>query len=357
MNKNPKNGNFERYEASSATCTQKKAVALFRDLTFEAEYKYVYNSANALKFIASAISAITMFAALYVVLGAFMNIYVAATIATAFCAVLEVLKTFMWTIAAKNLLKYRHLQGALACSLVAAHLISLAGSAYGAYKLPLQLTPENIQIGKISTDSVSRVYLTQISVLDAQFEDLKGELASGTVKRTMQNMAKQKGELVAAMQKELENAKLENQQAVENFKDVGRAHKTEQAKKIAEMQISCMLIACGFELMFVLCSLFIAYYFFRCYIDLVAAPVETPVAENAGENGARSKTASVFGATASVMSSRIGFVQQEQTNGKRLDYTKICSLNTCKEPFLHNVHNQKFCSKKCKMLSFLNKSS
>jgi prolyl oligopeptidase PreP (S9A serine peptidase family) len=37
----------------------------------------------------------------------------------------------------------------------------------------------------------------------------------------------------------------------------------------------------------------------------------------------------------------------EQT---KLEFTKVCQLDSCKKPFLHSIHNQKFCSDKCRKL-------
>ena len=57
---------------------------------------------------------------------------------------------------------------------------------------------------------------------------------------------------------------------------------------------------------------------------------------------------------------KIGFEQgknneqakRQDGNRQELEYTKICALDSCKEPFLHNIHNQKYCSTDCRKLAY-----
>ena len=46
-------------------------------------------------------------------------------------------------------------------------------------------------------------------------------------------------------------------------------------------------------------------------------------------------------------------VEPKKTNTKipeqtKLEFTRICELDSCQKPFLHSIHNQKFCSDKCR---------
>ena len=357
---NPKDKTFEEYKKNAPTTAQKQAVNVFKDKDFEQEYKPIQLSATALKYVCSIASALTMVTAVYFVLSILINKILALIIGLIFCALFEIIKAYTWNVTAQGLLKYKRSSKVAILALVSIHTVSLSSSIYGAYKIPTFLTVPINEQAKSKLDSIKRTYIEQAVIIDKQITALKDRTNSSTVRRTIQALTTQKGKILEAQNSAIESEKEKEQALIKENKEESAILARNRKEQIKELQISCVSLAFLFELAFVLCSLFISYYLFRCFIDI--QDISAPANEEQGKT-AKIENSQTGARAPNVSAQKIGFLQglenkeindnrkkeNGNSNSEKLKYTKVCKLNSCDTKFIHKIHNQKYCSEKCKV--------
>jgi putative flippase GtrA len=342
---NSKNQVWENYQAETKTALSKKAQELYKDLRFDDEYKSTYLSAIALRAIANVLSAFTFLIAFYLSLAPLLGAYVSVSLGALACLVLEYLKNRLWTIQAKNTLKYKKYSRYLIAILVCLHGLSLAGSSLGAWQLPTLISLSKFsEVAEVKADSLSSNFGQRISIIDKQIKNLESKaLSSSSARAIIGTLAKERQELTKAQTLRTKRLNSKADKQTTKAEKESRQEKKKHAKRVLMAQYSCLIIAILFELMYIFCSLFIAFYLFRLFVD--------DSDDSDGSDGQESQIS-----TANVRSDgsdgqeRIvirGFGNFDSKRSK-LDYTKICEFDACSMPFVHKIHNQKYCSKLCR---------
>ena len=339
---NSKNQVWENYQAETKTALSKKAQELYKDLSFDTEYKSTYLSTIVLRTIANVLSAFTFLIAFYLSIGPLIGFYPAVSLGALACLALEYLKNRLWAIQSKNTLKYKKYSRYLIAIFVCLHSLSLAGSSLGAWHLPTLIILDKFSgVSEGKTDSSSSNFGQRISIIDKQIKNLEPKaLSSSSARAIIGTLAKEKHELTKAqiLQTKRLNSKVDKRTAKADKKS--RQEKKKHVKRVLMAQYSCLCIAVLFELMYIFCSLFIAFYLFRLFVD-----------DSDGSDGSDGQDKQI--STASVPSDgqeRIvirGFGNFDSKRSK-LEFTKICELDACALPFVHSIHNQKYCSKVCR---------
>lgn len=367
---NPKNGIYHAYTAKLKSVTSKQAKELYQDRYFSDEYKAVFVGAISLKSIANFCSAITFGLAAYLAFLPLFGFYPAAIVGTFSSVLFEILKVYIWRIVSKNLLKYKRISAVAIAVLCALHLVSLLASVFGAWKLPTMTQANAIAVVKfVNVDSIANSYLPQIAAIDQVIQSQSKESAgvtSNSTKRTLANtikvQAEQKNTILAAQKGAIEHANSKNKELGANRAKSAKNEQERRNKELEQQQIACVLVTVFFEVVLVLCSIFIAYYLFRQFIDdeamteiegneqaqkaIVQAP-KTPMPGIAHEAPVRA----VIKGFADYDGKRQDGKRQE-VEKQALDYTRICELEDCQTPFIHAIHNQKYCTEDCRKTAY-----
>ena len=357
---NPKNEAFNIYLQQTADTIDRAANNLFKDKSYKDEYKAVFVVSTLLKFVCSILSFATMVVALYFSFYGLFGFYASLLLAVAVCGLFEVLKTKIWTISSKHGLKYKNVSKGLILALIAVHIVSLASSGIGAFLIP-KLISEQTTSAPAEPKTISIEIANQIAAIDKQLQSISTSTStSSTSRKSFANLTSQKAVLIAAQATAQEQAQTDKATAQEQETKA----KADRQQQIIKDQILFVGSSIAFELLFIVCSIFLAYYLFRTVIDLEADANEAnPTANEVVKNGLDTATVPDNGqqapqATANVQ--KIGFkqgttekqqtFQEIETQTKQLEFTRICQLDSCKKPFIHAIHNQKFCSNKCRKL-------
>lgn len=274
---NPFNAAFEgvkeaaKIEAGARTA--KQANELFRDKPFAVENKTTYTIAKIIGYVANVVSFATGFFALQNVLGFTVGYVVASLGALLLCGLLEWLKNSTWKTNVKAALKYRKPSVLGGAVLLLLSLFSIAASGYGAYLLPTQISqPTPVPYSKNDSLVIRELETIngQISNLDRMFLETsakaipneKGQISS-TIKGMLKSQTAQKDSL--SSQKRAITAQIAALTAkqAENEKQALTDHKN----GLFNMQISCLVVALLFELIYTLCAVYCFYYLFRVYVD------------------------------------------------------------------------------------------
>jgi len=363
---NPKNETFNNYQEKAKSIVSRQAQNLYQDKYFGEEYRAVFISSVGLRFVANIASAATLFIAVFLAANLLLGVYLSFAIGLIFCLFFEILKNYVWKITAKQSLKYKRISTAAVLVLVALHLVSLGGSCFGAWQLPTLLSAPRAEQEKLKDlDKINTSFLSQISAIDKQIEQLQSKTSSSTIRKALNNLTIQRKQTLDAQKTALEYAKKFNNSISLQNQQKTKLAISNHSTKIKQAQINCVGLAVFFELLFIISSIFIAYYLFRQFID-DTEPSESNEQANVKhqENNQESnKKQASKGHQAPVNATvqKIGFVQGENLsqNGKRteLKYTKICALDSCKKPYLHNIHNQKYCSVDCRKIAYEERKS
>ena len=358
---NPKNEAFNNYLQQTADTIDRAANDLFKDKSYKDEYKAVFVVSTLLKFVCSILSFATMVVALYFSFYGLFGFYASLSLAVAVCGLFEVLKTKIWTISSKHGLKYKNVSKGLILALIAVHVVSLASSGIGAFLIP-KLISEQPASQATDQKGISIEIANQIAAIDKQLIAISSSTnASSTSRKSFANLTSQKATLIAVQERGQEQAQKDKATA----EQVAIIAKEAQKEQIIKDQILFVGSSIFFELLFIVCSIFLAYYLFRTVIDLEADANEAnqpaqnePIEQGKDQALQQTSNSSTGERTANVQV--IGFKQgtadkqqtstEQQTELKQLEFTRICLLDSCKKPFLHSIHNQKFCSNKCRKL-------
>jgi hypothetical protein len=366
---NPKNQTFNDYQKNTSTLSSKQAQGIYKDKYFADEYKPVYISSVALKFVANIVSASTLLVACFLAFMGLLGVYLGAIIGGLFCILFETMKSYTWRITAKQVLKYKRASMAAVLVLCGLHLVSLGGSCFGAWQLPRLMPKEKLEQAAVQNiDSINTSYLAQLTIIDQQIKALQDKTSSSTARRTINSLTSQRGQILEAQKLAVLEAKKENRTKSQEKKEQTAQENLERQEQIKQNQYACIIAAVFFELLFISCSLFIAYYLFRQFIDESTEPtasVHPSITElkTSINNLEQSTTAHQAPPVNRVVikgfeqNGKSQVVDKEELDGKRLDFTRVCQFNECKKPFIHSIHNQKFCSRECRKLNHNRKQS
>jgi hypothetical protein len=362
--KNPYNKAFTDFthQANKAqqTAIERKAGAIFMDKPHSIEYKPIYHLSQTLKVLANIVSVGTCIVALYLALTGLLNAYLAAFLSLTVATIFELLKNKVWKITAKQRLRYRKTALTGVLGLIALHLVSVGASAFGAYRVSefLQAPNTGVIVPLVDVDSVSSQYSGQIDVLDTQIAELTKLQSSSTNRRTINSLGKQKATLIESQKTAVEAAKTQNVAITKENKEKATTAKAEDAERLKMIQYSTVGVAVFFELVYILCALFILSYLFRAFVD-GQQPIEDEQQQSLDGTRNSSRNATNTGGSvphhnsANELQKPIGFEyknkDQKTVDNEPLEYTRICANTSCKKKFIHKVHNQKFCSTDCRI--------
>ena len=366
--KNPKNENFEVYKEKMHSLLAKAASNLFKDKYFHEEFKGVFLFSVLLKSVSSMISFCTGVLAVHLATCLFFGYYPSLFFAVAVGFCIEGVKTFLWRINSKWILKYKQVSRSIVIVLISLHGVSFAFSAYGGWMLPTFIdeikteTPVLVQ-----NDSVLTALYSSLGEINAQIEVNSGEVAKTTSNRTKRDLSanvslllEQRNFKENEISKIKENQRLENEAAEQEELAKTQALILEQQNEISTARISCLIASIFFELLFIVCACFGVYYLFRFEIDQTAESQEEIDPTNAKESVSNKenplsrqqpeKAPEILETKTTPKLNVIGF-----HNG-RLDSEKNgvikCALDDCMATFERKPHNKKFCSDECRQFAY-----
>jgi len=366
---NPKNETFNRYQAKVKSIVARQAQSIYQDKNFADEFRSIFVSSVSLRLVANIVSSATFLVAVYIGLFPLIGSFLAVLVGLVSCILFEVLKSFVWRITNKYILKYKTVSFLLVASLVGLHLVSFGGSCFGAWQLPCILIAPTASTATVQNiDSINTTYLVQLATIDKHLEQLQDKTSSSTIRKAINNLTEQKKTILSGQKLAIEDAKEKNQAKVKENKEATKTANLEHQANIKKTQVSSLGLAAFFEVLFIICSIFIAYYLFRQYVDDSEQDNQEPSVQD-GDNRNITDDNSVIKAESQASeiahqapkaTNKIGFEQgknseqakRQDGNRQELEYTKICALDSCKEPFLHNIHNQKYCSTDCRKLAY-----
>lgn len=335
---NLKKKNAQNVEESTGT----KAADIYADKPFSIEYATLFTVAKVGAFIAQIVTFLTTCAlgvfALVHVIPFSWGVYIAVPLALLFAFGVEKVKRSTTEKAAKFYLKYNVLGGVGAVAIAVA-LVSVCAALLGAKELPAIVYPA----AQISTDT------TQINALKTDLAQVQKDIDRTAKKlentdnwqaenRTLPRLQKER----ARLSSDLNSATI---QATEQQKLDLLQSEYDRAAKVAKMQVYSISAAIIAELIFILCTLFILYYYFRQY-----AEIET---EKEGEN--------------SEITAKKTFLASQNLNAERTLYATIPQVKGtpgtlngtclhCKKVFTKNTTRHKFCGEKCRIESWEEKN-
>ena len=373
--KNPKNENFEDYKGKVHSLISKAASNLFKDKYFYEEFKAVYLFSSVLKIVSSLVSFCTCVLAVQIATKLFFGYYLSMFFAVVVALCIEAVKTFLWSINSKWILKYKELSKGILISLVGLHFISLGVSAYGGWMLPTLV--DNLEIGKpvllerekdlnklnSSLDGIT----TEISKTTAEVEKTSSNSTKRSLNKNLSLLLSQRAAKETEIFKIREDLQIENSRIKKATSEKNKLQELEYLEEIKTAQISCLIVSLFFELLFVISSCFNVYYLFRFEID---------------KEGESEPTATVFvskneilmpihqGEKAPNIESNqiekpnpIGFFLKNRQDSKnatlddkkdfRQDSTgneKVCFLDGCENAWKGGRYNKKYCSDSCRKL-------
>ena len=360
--KNPFSQTWEQYkkaaEENANTRIQKQAEKVYKDKPYSIEYLGVYSASKVLKSLSNVVSVSTCIVAFYLALKGLLNAYLAAFLAISVAALLEFIKNSAWKIGTKSKMKYQNNSIALFSMLIVLHLFSIAASGFGAFRLPELFPQTKIQNKKlVNVDSINQSYLVQIEAIDIQINSLaKNAANSSTTRATIKELTNQKTTTKKAQNIAIESAKAQNIVIEQKNNKTALEDRAAYQKQLSIIKWSSMGAALLFELLYIVCALFIYHYLFRAYVQSVNGDVtqNNNLIHNENNDSRNDKRNSSDQRPHSP-TNKIGFIDYEnkEVGGKKeLDYTRICLYDECKKPYIHRSHNQKYCEDKCRIAAW-----
>jgi hypothetical protein len=240
-----------------------KAAQIFQDKPFSVEYAGLFTVAQIGQFIAQFVTLLSTAALVAFAIGHLLpaaGLFFALPVGIVVAMGIEVLKRRILAITAKNVIKYRQF-GAVGFAALAAMLISVAAALLGSYELPAVLFPQTKTAP--NTAAVERI-AADIATLDADIQ--KAAMLPGWVaeNRTVPRLQAQRTQLIQAREQAAQHAGTDAGQAAID------AEKTRQTK-IKELQVYSVGTAISAELTFLLSTLFVFYFLWRCFAETQTA--------------------------------------------------------------------------------------
>lgn len=364
---NPKNAIYHSYKEKVKDIISRQANEMYRDKYFADEYKAVYLIASTLRGVANLLSSSTFTIAVYLAFSFVIPKTYAFSLALVSSILFELIKNAIWGITAKTTLKYKKISIVAVLLLLGLHLVSIGGSMFGAWQITNLLPPPaTAPAPTIDIDSINQAYKVTFLEMDGQIKTLEAK-KDWNSRVSLKEIINQKTALIESQKEAVKVARQANVQTMDKHTETLANNSIAAMTKRKGIRQASVIVTAFFELAFILCSIFIAYYLFRKHID------DT----NEQEQGINSsvKTASVLTKTAldptngqeapATNNSRTivqGFrpmdgKRQEDdsnsSNSKELEYTRICELESCQNPFIHSIHNQKYCTTDCRKNAYL----
>lgn len=375
--KNPFNQTFDEYtqQATNAQqgAIQKQAGAIFADKPHALEYKPIYNLSRTLKAGANLISIGTCIVGLYIALSGLFNFYFASLLSVSIATAFELLKNKLWTITAKQRLRYRKTAILGVLGLVCLHSLSIGASVFGAYHLSQFFHTTHARAYEaqplVNVDSINNQYQQQLRTIDTQIGELSKMLSSSTNRRTINNLGRQKESILTAQKTALDTAKAQNRTiATSNARKAATA-KAEHAQRLKTVQYSTVGVTLFFELVYILCAMFVISYLFRAFVDGQATSNDSSQRQTYNGNRNDSRTppepndSEPHHDSTNSTQKGIGFdypnkdkQNSQQPEPEPLEWTRICENSECKKKYIHKVHNQRFCTTDCRITSWERKT-
>jgi len=361
---NPKNAIYNAYKAKVKDIISRKATDLYKDKDFADEYKAVYMVTSLLRGVGNLLSSATFTIAVYLALNLIIPKGYSLVLALVSSVLFEVLKNKIWAITSKTVLKYKRVSIVAICILLGLHLVSIGGSIFGAWQLTNLLPQEQpSKAPVIDLDSINHSYNKQIATLDAQILALE-QKNDWNSRVSIKEVIKQKTSLLNGQRTDCKQANEANVQTLKEHKENEIKRRKIKRSNRSNIRKACVIVTAFFELAFILCSLFIAYYLFRRHIDDTYGTTEEKASVQEASVQDFNNGQTTDGHKAPVIENKRtivqGFIKKEasvqestSTKGKELDYTRICQYSGCKKPFIHSIHNQKYCSTDCRKAAYM----
>lgn len=372
---NPKNAIFHAYKKKVGDIISRQASSLYMDKDFADEYKAVYLSSSVLRVVANLLSSATFTIAVYLALNHIIPKGYAFVLALLSSMLFEVLKNKIWAIVVKTTLKYKRVSMLAVSILLGLHLISIGGSIFGAWQITNLLPPAvAAPAPTIDIDSINNSY-------NEQAEQMNNQIASLETKKdwnsrvSLKEIINQKTTLLQSQKTAILDAKNMNAGIMLEHKKKRQENTEKDTKKKQTIRQASIFATAFFELAFIVCSIFIAYYLFRKHIDDTHAEnkehtegkepsVKTASVQGilvpTGEPGAEAGEApQIENKRVVIKAFQQGATTEPSSSSSNIElgYTRICQLEDCKKPFIHSIHNQKFCTTDCRKLAYLKRKS
>lgn len=274
---NPLTEGYTKLKASSITSADKAAAGVFQDKTFGSEWAGLYTGGRIGGGVLAICSFLTLWGCINWGLSFRVPALVAAGVGIALAGLLEGAKGFLWLKCSKFILKYKNAHKALILASVALTLLSITGSAAGAYIVPIPSTSEAVASDSTAApqaDSIAGAYRAQIAQLDEQAAGLAAQIASTSSNSTKRTLAStQAGVIEARKAVAMELAKHSSITVHRIAQETTQAQKAKEAAAIqlAEDTKAWRTMAVSMAVLFDLlqCLLFCwtSYYLWRVYIE------------------------------------------------------------------------------------------
>lgn len=303
---NPYNAPFEGVKDAGTqhdtTQLAARAAAIFADKPYTQENKAVFWLCQILAGTAAAVSFATALFAFQYLLAHTVGAGLAWVGAGIICGVFEGLKFLFWRGVVKQRMRYKRAAVGGIIALVMLHIFSLAASCLGAYLIP-QTTAGNPNVNAPNT---AAVVIAQSEKVDGQLAEIDKQITAFLPHLTNANGKKSgsTAQQIAALRQQKDALLQQKKELSETIAAAQIADKALSEKALSEnansqqtMQILCVCIACAFELVYILCTVFVFYYLFRAFIDYSthaapstavahAQPVAQPLQSTAGQPAA-----------------------------------------------------------------------
>lgn len=263
-----------------------KSLELYQDKPFQIEYKAHYIFSQFIGYVSSFVSFATAVFAVAYVLNSTVGAWLGYGVGVLLCGLFEMVKGAVWRTTIKGYNRYRNVGIMSVLMLVGLHLFSLGSSGFGAYVLPLQF---QYQATGHQTDSVKQKELAnldaQIQSLQAQTNTLNAVLINPQTGKKSSSTAKSLGANNAQIQA-LQAQKNTIMQALETDKATHAQQQLDAANTHAAnmqfQQLSSLVAAVLFEVLYMVCMLFQFYFLYRVYVDITGFEITRQ--SNAGSN-------------------------------------------------------------------------
>jgi hypothetical protein len=248
---------------AATTIHADKAAQIFQDKPFSIEYAELFTVAQVGQSIAQVVTLLSTAALVTFAIGHLLptaGLFFALPVGIVVAFGVEVLKRKILSITAKNVIKYREF-GAVGFAALAAMLLSVAAALVGSYQLPAVLFPKTKTAP--STAAIERI-TTDIKTLDADIQKAATVPGWVSVNRTVPRLQAQRTQLIQAREQAAQQAGTDAQQAETEAE-------SSRQTKIKELQVYSVGTAIAAELIFLLSTLFVFYFLWRCFAETQTA--------------------------------------------------------------------------------------
>lgn len=351
--KNPFAQDFDEWKTAAQNAANDRTAAqaneLFKDKPYIQENRSIYRLSNWLRWAAAAVSFLSAYFAAYYVFSVLFGAAIAVGAAVGVCLLIELLKTKLWTAGAKSWLKYGVWSGAVIV-LFSLHLLSFGASVFGAYVAAdyLPTAPINHKDSIVNATDAALPYDQQLTAINGQITGLLAEKPnpttgkiSGTTKGIIKDLTAQKDSLQTAKNRLLAQITKHNEvNTQQREKNTAQAN-LERQNAIKFYRYAAAVFAGLFELIFIVCQMYVLRYLFRAYIDskndikttilTTTQPVTQPVTTTENEPNEPNQRQPIGFKTGKIGAGGVG------------------SCANCGKEFVKNSHSHKFCSELCRV--------